>query len=293
MTWYSGLEDICRTDVPLAERVWYGLGGRARWFFTPRTDDELAVVLARCHAGGVAWRMLGHGANVLVRDAGVDGAVIHLTGPFWEHVEVHETRVAARAGADFPKLVKRTIESGLVGLENLAGIPGSLGGAIRMNAGGRHGSISQFVQTVDIMDPAGQRHTRSAAQMGFSYRRCQLDGAIVLGATLELARGDSTAALARFREIWNEKYQTQPPISARSAGCVFKNPPGQAAGKLIDQAGLKGCRRGGAEISTRHANFILAYPGATAQDVLDLALVARERVRNETGIELEFEIEVW
>ena len=293
MSWCSGLEDICRRDVPLSEHTWYGLGGPARWFVTPRSEDELATVLARCAAQAVPWRILGRGANVLVRDAGVDAAVIHLTGRAWEAIRFEDPLVHVAGGADFTRVVKQAVERGLVGLENLAGIPGSMGGIIHMNAGGRYGSIAQYVRDAHLMTPDGQRLTRSAAQLGFTYRHCALAGAIVTAVTLALQPGDRAAARARFREIWTAKHATQPPVSAKSAGCIFKNPPGHAAGKLIDEAGLKGTRRGGAELSPRHANSIVAHPGARTQDVLDLIALVQERVYHATGLTLELEVELW
>lgn len=293
MTWFSGLEAICRNDVPLCEHTWYRLGGPARWLLTPRNEAELTDVVRRCQNHGIPWRALGQGANLLVREAGFEGAVIKLSGAFWEGTELDGTRVTAGAGADFPRLVRQTVETGLVGLENLAGIPGTVGGVIRMNAGGRYGCIADYVDEVRLVAPDGTRATRTRAELEFAYRRCALGGGIVTAAVFALRAGAREDALARHRQIWNEKYASQPAVSVRSAGCIFKNPPGNAAGRLVDQAGLKGHRCGGAEISSKHANFIVAHPGAAAQDVLDLIALARQRVYQATGIELELEVEVW
>ncbi len=293
MTWLHGLEHICQFDVPLARHTWYRLGGPARWFFTPRSQDELARLLDRCTTHQIPWRMLGRGANLLVRDCGFDGAVIRLAGPFWNAVRFDPPLLHAAAGIDLPRLVKQTIQRGLSGLETLAGIPGTLGGAVRMNAGGRHGCLAQFVKQVHLLDLAAQPQTRAPEQMHFTYRGCRLDGCVVTGLTLELPDGDPPTLMARFKQILDDRRRTQPPLSARTAGCIFKNPPGQAAGRLIDLAGLKGRRCGQAEVSTRHANFIIAHPGATTQDVLDLISLVRERVRSQTGIELELEVEIW
>ncbi len=293
MSWLSGLADICQTDVPLSEHTWYRLGGPARWLLLPRDARELAVVLARCAAHGIRWRVLGRGANVLVRDEGFDGAVIKLVGPAWEEVRFAGTQAHAAAGADFPQLVQQSVERGLHGLENLAGIPGTVGGALRMNAGGRHGEIAQYVRSVQLMMPDGSIELRGAAQMGFGYRASNVGRSVVIEVVFALEPDDSTELLERFRTIWREKHAHQPPLAARSSGCIFKNPPDRAAGRLLDEAGLKGQRRGGAEISTQHANFILAHPGATTQNVLDLIALAKERVRSETGIELELEVEIW
>lgn len=293
MIWYSGLEAICRPDVPLREHTWYKLGGPARWFFEPRDDAEVAAVVARCRDHGIPWRVLGLGANVLVSDRGFDGAVLRLTGAHFEEMRFDDPTVLANAGVDFNKLVRRACGRGLSGLENLAGIPGTLGGIVRMNAGGRYGEVCQYVRAVRVLENDGRIDVRPADAVGFAYRKTNLAGCVVLGATLALEPGEPAALLARYREIWNNKYDTQPPVSERTAGCVFKNPPGRSAGALLDQAGLKGATRGGAEISPKHANFIVAHAGATAQDVLDLIALARERVWQHAGIELQTEVEIW
>ncbi len=293
MHWFAGLEAVCRTDVQLRHHTWYRLGGPARWFLTPRDETELIEVLRRCRAHHIDWRLLGRGANVLVRDAGFDGAVIHLTGPFWEAVRYEGATVHAAGGALFHHLVKDTLKRGLCGLEALAGVPGSMGGIVRMNAGGKYGEIAQFVREVRVIEPDGSTGARARAAIGFRYRHTDLDGCTVTHVVLDLALGDAAAAQARFKTIWKEKYASQPPLSVRSAGCVFKNPTGQSAGRLIDQAGLKGCRIGGAEFSTIHANFIVASPDATAADVINLMQLAKDRVRSATGLELQAEVEIW
>lgn len=293
MSWYDGLEHIVRSDVPLRDYTWYRLGGPARWFCEPRDEDELIALLGRIRHGGVAWRLLGGGANVIVRDEGFDGAVIRLRGPVFERVEFDADLVHAGAGADLPRLVRATLGRGLVGLEALAGIPGSVGGAVRMNAGGRYGEIGQFVREVRTVAPDGQRAALPAQAVGFAYRRTSLGERIIVGVTFGLRHGDARQALERHRQIWTEKYATQPPLAARTAGCIFRNPPQRPAGRLLDEVGLKGARVGGAEISARHANFIVAHDGATAADVLNLIELARQRVRQATGIELQLEVEVW
>ena len=293
MSWFSGFENIVRVDVPLREFTWYRLGGPARWFGEPRDEGELAALLARVRDNDIPWRILGGGTNVIVRDAGFAGLVIHLAGPVFERIEFDDEIVHAGAAADLPKLVSTTIKRNLVGLEALAGIPGSVGGAVRMNAGGRHGEIGRFVREVRVLEPEGQVVTRAADEIGFAYRNTRLGAGIVLSVTLKLQRGDGQRALGRYHEILAERQRSQPPLAARSAGCVFKNPPQHAAGRLLDEAGLKGVRAGGAEISTRHANFILAHDDATADDVLNLIQLAKDRVREATGIELEPEVEIW
>ncbi len=293
MSWFESFAAICRADAPLAPYTWYKLGGPADVYAEPRDAAELAALLSRARACGIPWKILGRGANLLVRDEGIRGLVVRLCGPGFEGIEHDAERVQVAAGFDFTRLVRETVERGAVGLEALAGIPGSVGGVIRMNAGGRYGDIGTFVQSIALLDADARLCERSARQIGFSYRHTDLDQCVVLSAKLRLSAGDASAAKARYRQIWNEKYASQPSVSARSCGCIFKNPPGDSAGRLIERAGLKGQRVGGAEISTKHANFIVAAPGARSRDVLDLIALAKDRVWNESGIELQLEVEIW
>lgn len=293
MSCFRGFETICQADAALAERTWYKLGGSARGLLTPTDRVQLGALVQRCHEQGIGWRVLGRGANLLVGDEGFDGAVICLSHKSFATLTADGERLTVGGGADFPKLIRAAINRGLVGLEALAGIPGTLGGVVRMNAGGRHGEMRQFVESVELLTSAGEIELRSAAQLGFSYRHSDLDGCVVLATTMKLAKGDPAEAMQRHREIWNEKYASQPAVSERSAGCIFKNPAGQSAGKLLDESGLKGTRVGGAEISHKHANFIVADEGASASDVLKLIEIARARVRAHANIHLELEIEVW
>ena len=293
MNCFADWKDICQVDVPLAPFTWYKLGGAARWLLTPRDESELEKVLATCHQQGVPWRVLGRGSNLLIRDEGVGGAVIRLVGRSWESVRWEALTVNAAAGVDFMRLQKQSAEHGLAGLETLAGIPGCVGGVIHMNAGGRHGNIAQFTSKVRVLDANGGISTRSAEEVGFGYRRTNLAGCIVLGATFTLNPEKPEGIETRARAIWNKKRETQPALGQRTAGCIFRNPPGDSAGRLLDSCGLKGACRGQARISRKHANFIIAEQGATAQDVLDLIEHARECVHKSVGIELELEIEIW
>lgn len=304
MSWYDGFEPIIRYEVPLREHTWFHLGGPARWMAAPRDEAELAALVNRAEGAGVPWRVLGHGANVLVRDEGFPGIVIRLEAPVFGSVEfstdaapspstLPPNTVRAGAGVDFPKFIRDTLKRGLVGLEALAGVPGTVGGLVRMNAGGKYGEVGQFVRTVRVLDKTRQIADLSREQVGFRYRRTNLDGCIVLGATFELTPGDPAEGLERHKRIWTEKHDNQPAVAQRSAGCIFKNPPGNSAGRLIDQAGLKNTRIGGATISPKHANFIVADDTATAQNVIDLIRLAKDRVHSVAGVMLETEIEIW
>ncbi len=293
MRWLQGFEPICKEYAALAPLTWYKLGGPARWLFEPADSPTLAALLVRLREAQVPWRVLGRGANLLVPDAGFDGAVISLRAGGFEDVQFTDECVTAGAGADFPSLIRTAMNESRVGLEALAGIPGAVGGAIRMNAGGRYGEIGRFVKDITVIDTNGAERVLSAADVGFSYRRTQLDHMVITSARFALPFGDRAAAEERYRKIWIEKHDQQPPVAARSAGCIFKNPHGSSAGLLIDRAGLKGFRVGGARISERHANFIVADNAARSEDVLRLIDEARDRVRRDANVELELEIQIW
>jgi len=295
------LSQMAIENEPLSQHTWFGLGGPARWFAEPSDTDELGALVRVCYEHDIPIRALGLGANLLVCDDGVDDMVVRLKASPFRHVQWptngarrgnEEVTISVGAGTDIFWLVNETGRHGLSGLECMGGIPGTLGGAIRMNAGGRHGQISNVVKNVTVVDTNGTVRTLPADEMDFAYRHTELNGAIVCGATLKLIREDPEKVRQRLMEIWTDKRQTQP-FDEASAGCVFRNPPGHNAGQLIDRAGLKGKRIGGATVSKQHANFIIAQEGATARDVLRLIGIIRREVAERFGVELELEIEVW
>ncbi len=291
------LDEICpgvEHNVPLAGLTWFHLGGPAAHMVHPDGSAQLGDILRRARAEGVLVKVLGGGANILVRDDGFDGLVIRLDGEAFQKVVIDGDRVRAGAGASLVRLVRHCSRIGLAGLEGLAGVPGTVGGGIRMNAGGRHGEIGDVVESVEVVDPDlhCDRRVLSRAEAGFAYRRTALGDALVVGATLKLRRDDPRRVYARFRDIWRQKRESQP-LGEHSAGCIFTNPPGDSAGRLIDQAGLKGETIGRAHVSRRHANFIIGDQGATADQVLRLIDRVRQRVRDRFGTELELEIDVW
>jgi len=289
---FAGMEQFVHENVPLARYTWFKLGGPARWLITPRSLQELQEASRRCVEEGIAIYVLGLGANVLVSDAGVDGAVFRLSEEAFRGVEIDKTTVRVGAGADMQKLVVRTVRLGLAGLECLAGIPGTVGGGIRMNAGGKFGDIGAVVSRVTVMDTAGTVFERTRDDLVFEYRHTNIAARFILEATLELEEDDPARIVRKTKEIWMFKRNSQP-LNTKNAGCIFKNPRGLSAGALIDQAGLKGMRIGGAEVSTKHANFIIAHPGATAEDVMKLMKLVRERVYEKNGILMENEVQVW
>ena len=189
-------------------------------------------------------------------------------------------------------VISHTVNAGLAGMETLVGIPGTVGGALHGNAGGRIGDIGQFVESVTALTMTGEVVTRNQDELSFGYRESNLDDLIILEATFRLQPDDPDEITRHMRKLWISKKATQP-YSFQSAGCVFKNPRGMSAGLLIDQAGLRGTRIGNAEISDRHANFIVSHPGASSADVQRLIDLARSKVAEQFGVDLELEIEVW
>lgn len=294
---FSDLSAIIAENEPIGRHTWFGLGGAARWVARPVNFDQLVELVRQCRHENVEIYKLGQGANLLVADEGVDGMVLRLNTPFFQQVERGGVdgdfvTVKAGGGADMNRLARDAVRRGLSGLEVMGGIPGTLGGIIRMNAGGKFGQISDVVRDITVVDGDGKTRQLTADEIGFSYRRTNLGDAIVCGATLQLRQDDPKRLRQRFLEIWEYKRESQP-LADYSAGCVFKNPTGQSAGALIDRAGLKGRTLGGAYVSAHHANFIVAKEGATARDVLTLIGLVRREVAEQFGIELELEIEVW
>ncbi|MBS3734721.1 MAG: UDP-N-acetylmuramate dehydrogenase [Phycisphaerae bacterium] len=292
MSLFAGLEEIITCDEPLGPYTWMGIGGAASYLIEPRNVEELADVVRRCRENDVPMRVLGGGANVLIDDAGVDGAVIRLTKGDFREYRRDETGLTAAAGAEMGKCVLHCVRQGLAGLECLTGIPGTVGGCVRMNAGGAFGDIGNVVESVDVMTDAGAIFTRHRPELAFAYRSTNITAPFILSVGFRLTEDDPHRILRQVKQIWIYKKNTQP-LGGRNAGCVFKNPRGISAGALIDRAGLKGKRVGGAHVSEKHANFILADKGTKASDVLKLISSIREEVYKKAEVYLELEIEVW
>jgi UDP-N-acetylmuramate dehydrogenase len=289
---FAGLEEVVTENEPLAPHTWYKIGGPARWYVRPRSVEELQDAARRCAENDIPIYVLGLGANLLVGDQGVDGAVFRLDQDHWRRVKTEGTSVEVGAGADMQKLVLRTVRSGLAGIECLAGIPGTIGGGVRMNAGGKFGDLGAVVTSVTVMDAGGTVFERTKDDLVFEYRSTNIAATFILGATLALDEDDPERIMRKTKEIWMYKRNTQP-LNTKSCGCIFKNPRGLSAGALIDQAGLKGFRVGGAEVSEKHANFIIAHPGARADDVLKLVKIIREKVWERNQLHLESEVQMW
>jgi len=290
---FDDFHDIVKTDEPLAPLAWFRLGGSAAYFARPRQLDELVGLLKRCRAEGITHKILGGGSNILVRDEGLNALVIHLESPSFSDVAVRGNVVVAGAAVPLTALISHAARAGLAGLEILTGIPGTVGGALRGNAGGRQGAIGQFVRRAMVLDLADEIQVRERDDLNFADRDSNLDEPVILSAEFELTPEDPETLVRRMRRIWIIKKENQP-YGHQLSGCIFKDPaPDVSAGTLIDQAGLKGTRFGGAEVSDRHANFIVAHPGAKTADVLALIERIRQRVWQQFGYELELQIQVW
>lgn len=288
----SDFNAITRQNEPLAPYTWLKIGGPAQYLMEPRSVDELRSLWKVCRELEVPVRILGGGSNILVRDEGVSGVVIRLQGEAFSRVEVEGNTIQAMAGALLSTVISTAVKHGLSGLDALAGIPGTIGGAVRGNAGGRSGEIGRYVTSVTIIDDEGELIERSADELSFAYRTSNLKGSLIVEAKLSFETEDPDAIAQRMRTIWIKKRESQP-YHFQSAGCIFRNPRGMHAGELIDRSGLKGTRIGQAEVSDRHANFIVAHPNCSSQDVLRLIELIRSRVSSEHGVDLELEIEIW
>ncbi len=292
MKLFDGFQHAIETDVPLGPRTWMGIGGPAKYFITPGSVDELKQIVKRCRENEVPMFVMGGGANLLVDDAGVKGAVINLRQGSFTTVTLEDDILKAGAGVEMNKLVLRCIRQGQAGLECLTGIPGTVGGCVRMNAGGAFGDIGNVIETVDVMTENGEIFTRYRPDLAFAYRSSNITSKFILGAGFALDEDDPHRILQRVKQIWIYKKNTQP-LGGANAGCIFKNPRGMSAGALIDRAGLKGKRVGGAQVSEKHANFIIVDKQAKASDVLKLINIIRETVYKQSQVYLELEIEVW
>jgi UDP-N-acetylmuramate dehydrogenase len=292
MSSLEDFKDITRCNEPLAPFTWMKVGGPAQYLIQPRNPDELICVIQCCQENSIPVRVLGGGSNLVVHDDGVSGVVIRIAGDGFSTIEFDGNRVRAGAGVSLAHLISQCVHQGLGGLEVCAGIPGTLGGALHGNAGGRNGDIGQFVSAVHVVTAQGERFTRTEDELSFAYRFSSINELAILDCEFELQTADQELITQRMRQFWIMKKATQP-LSFQSAGCIFKNPRGLSAGALIEQAGLKGTRIGGAEISDRHANFIVTEPESTADDVLRLIDLSRSKVAEQFGVDLEVEIEIW
>jgi len=274
---------------PLAELTWFHVGGPAQILFMPEGEDDLAYLLAHLPAE-IPVTVIGLGSNLIVRDGGVPGVVIRLGRGFGE-IAIESTSV--RAGAALPdvKVARAAQEAGIAGLSFLRGIPGAIGGALRMNGGAYGREIKDVLVEARAVDRAGRMHVLGNADMHFAYRHCAAPGDYIFTqAVFRGERGDPAVIVAEMDKITETREATQP-IKSRTGGSTFKNPPGRKAWELIDAAGCRGLRIGDAQVSELHCNFLLNLGKATAADIENLGETVRWRVKESSGIDLDWEIE--
>lgn len=284
--------EIAQARAPLASYTLLHVGGSVDVLIRPRSVEELRRVLRRTLEGSVPLHVLGGGGNVLPRDEGVRGAVVLLDAPAFRVLRTDGRRVHAGCGAKLSELIAHAARHNLAGLEPLVGMPGTVGGALRLNAGDRTSDIGQFVRHVEVLDSQAALHTRDHDGLRLGAALGQLDDPILLGADFELEPDQPDAIVKRLRKALIQ-WTAQHPFTAQAAARAFRNPPGLSAAALIEQAGLVGTRVGKALVSDRNANYVIAEPGAAARDVLGLLDLVRDHVEKRFHVELEPAISVW
>lgn len=287
-----GFDHIVRDQEPLAPFTWFRLGGPADFFAEPTSTEELQALVRACHSEGLPLHVLGSGSNLIVRDEGVRGVVIHLSAAHFSAIQISGNQVEAGGGAKLAHVISTCVREGLGGIEQLVGIPGTLGGALHGNAGTETGDIGQWTESAKVMLRDGAIVERLRGDLRFAYRQSSLDELVILSARLTLDREDPETLTKRMQKFWILKKASQPG-GIQPAGCIFKNPSGATAASLIESAGLRGARVGQVEVSGQHPNFFLAGQGATSQNVLDLMEHVRQVVHERLGVRLEPQIEVW
>lgn len=279
----------CQVNKPLAGLTWLGIGGPADMLLSPDVD-HFPELMGHLHSCSIPSYVLGKGSNMLVTDAGVRGAVICTERMNGIAIDAAACMIHAEAGASLQQVVRHAADHGLSGIEGLAGIPGTIAGAVAGNAGSFGAEIRDVIQRVDMVLPDGTVCHYAAPELHFRYRHADIPkGAVITAVSLRFGQADPEELRLRVHRFRAEKRASQP-VAERSAGCVFKNPPGDAAGRLIDAAGCKGLLRGGIVVSPVHANFFVNTGGGTARDYCLLMELVQERVFSQTGIRLEPEI---
>lgn len=285
---FAPFSDRLRQNVDLSKTNWFRVGGPAEWLFKPNDTQDLAAFLSTLPTD-IPVTVLGVGSNIIVRDGGIEGVVIKLGRGF---VSLHHDGDTVEAGAGMLalNLAHYACEQGVAGLEFMVGVPGTVGGMVRMNAGAYDNDISRVLLKAEIVERDGKISWLSNKELGFSYRKSNFSpDAIVTAAVFRGRPGDKEAVAAAMKKITDQREATQP-IRTRTGGSTFKNPPGQKAWELIEAAGCRGLEIGGARVSQLHCNFIMNTGNATASDLETLGEEVRARVKAKTGVELEWEI---
>ena len=292
MNWWRGFKGKIKLKELLKGKTTFKIGGEAEFFSAPSDIKDLKLLVTAAAKFKIPIFVMGAGSNVLIGDKGIKGIVVQLKSPGFKKVSCRRNYLEAASGMTLAQLINAAKKHGLSGIEFLAGIPGTLGGALAMNAGAWGKNIADFVEKVKVMDYNGGVKIIDKKDLKFAYRKSSLEKFIILGATLKLTKADKAGIEKNVRQILRQRIDTQD-RTLPNAGCIFKNPRKDAAGRLIDLCGLKGRAVGDACVSLRHANFILNRGNARARDVLDLMELIQENVKNKFGINLEPEIKIW
>lgn len=285
----DALRGELRFNEPMAKHTYFRIGGPADAMFFPNDALELKTVLLKARNHGIPVFILGMGTNLLVKDGGIQGITVNLKN--LNRIKLVDPLIYSEAGVPLQKLLSFAAENGFGGLEFAAGIPGAVGGAIYMNAGTKDGEMKDVIDQVTLMNRNGELKIFKKEEIPFSYRRSGLEGAVILGASFKLKKGNYEDIKKKIKDRIMERAAREP-SGYPNAGSIFKNPAGDHAGRIIDRLGLKGLRMGDAEISEAHANFIINKGKATASDVMSLMKAVEERVFKEKGVVLEPEIRV-
>lgn len=282
---------VLRENEPLSKRTTLRVGGPADLYIEPASEQDLAVVLRVCKSKDLPWMMLGRGSNLLVRDGGIRGVVICLTAPAFNALTIDGETIFAGAGVRLRALAFEARKVLLTGFEFMEGIPGNVGGALRMNAGAMGSAMFEVLASARFMDSDGVVQEKTVDQIPVEYRNCPLfKSHIVLSAVFNGRTGVKESIEQKMNECSQKRWKSQP--AAPSAGCIFKNPVTIPTGRLVEELGLKGMRRGGAMISDVHGNFIVNDGNATARDILELIELVKEKARSARGVELHTEVQI-
>jgi UDP-N-acetylmuramate dehydrogenase len=288
----QGFESVVRENEPLAPYTRLRIGGVAEFFAEPTSLEQLAGLIVRFREADLPVRLLGGGSNLLVRDEGTAGLVISLSAPVFCRLETNGDSVVVGGGTRVAHLVSVGAEHGFSGIENLVGIPGTVGGALHGNAGNQHAAIGNWTSRATVVTRRGQIVTRESHEINFAYRQSSLTELVIVDATLQFELEDPGKLTRRMQKLWIVKRANQPGPD-EFAAYVFRDEGGEPAGRLIEQAGLRGTRIGGVEISSRDANFFVASPGAASDDVLRLIELVQTRVSDRMGVTLRQSLVVW
>ncbi len=285
----SGEENVLR-DEPMSRHTTFRIGGPADYFVTPKDKGEIRKIIKFCRKEQVPFYVIGNGSNLLVGDRGYRGVIIQIFKQM-SKIEVDGERIMAQAGALLSKLAAAALDASLTGFEFASGIPGTLGGALRMNAGAYGGEMKQVVLSADVLTPAGDFITLSVDELGMGYRTSIIskNDYVVIDALLQLKKGNKEEIKAQMADL-REKRVSKQPLEYGSAGSTFKRPEGYFAGKLIDDAGLRGFRVGDAQVSEKHCGFVINRGNATAAEVRELMQIVSERVEEKFGVRLQPEV---